>query len=441
MIDRDRISSRVSLETLRLELRRSVAPLLVIAAGFLLAAVAAVYIITNINGGIGATHTVRFAVADATGVVPNRAEVRFYGIQAGVVSDVELSHGEAVLTAVIADRFGNVYRNARAVVRPNTALQDMYLDITDRGSPRAGVAGPGYVVPLSQTASPVNLADVLDTFSPGVRAALTTMLDQFGNGLADHGADLRRAFSALAPFLTVAGRVAAQLAERADLTRQLVHNTSVLASVLASRSVALRSVVLSGTRSLEAIATDGGRPLAATVKRLPGTLAAGSDALSAALSLTPQLDAALATLGPVSVDLPAGVQALSALARSATPALRQLREPVRELLPLSEQVDPLAGELSAALANLSPQIPSINRLTQGAARCMLPIDEFFNWDASAVGKFFDSRNQAIRGNLHFGFYTVPTVKQTTYTYGRQCDGGSPIGGVPTPKLDGPAPQP
>ena len=64
----------------------------------------------------------------------------------------------------------------------------------------------------SQTQSPVNLADVLNTFQPDVRAQLYNMLDQLGNGLQDRGAYLRRAFALLAPFLQVAGNAAGQLA-------------------------------------------------------------------------------------------------------------------------------------------------------------------------------------------------------------------------------------
>ena len=39
---------------------------------------------------------------DATGVVPGRAEVRFYGIEAGEVQNVQLTGGHAVLTATVA---------------------------------------------------------------------------------------------------------------------------------------------------------------------------------------------------------------------------------------------------------------------------------------------------------------------------------------------------
>ena len=79
----------------------------------------------------------KFEMADVTGVVPNRAEVRFYGIEAGKITDAQLIDGHAVLTATVATKFGQVYKNATAQLRPNTALEDMYLDVTNRGTPSA----------------------------------------------------------------------------------------------------------------------------------------------------------------------------------------------------------------------------------------------------------------------------------------------------------------
>src|SRR5205807_620419 len=148
-------------------------------------------------------------------------------------------------------------------------LQDMYLDIVDRGTPTAGKASSSYAVPLSQTQSPINVADVLNTFKPDVRTQLYTMFDQLGNGLQDRGADLRRAFVLLAPFLQIAGNVSKQLAVRATLTKQLIHNAGSLSTVLASRSTQLHELIIDGTSSLQALSTQGGAPLRETVRLLP----------------------------------------------------------------------------------------------------------------------------------------------------------------------------
>jgi ABC-type transporter Mla subunit MlaD len=440
MIDRNRVTERVSFATLRLELQRSIKPLIILGVGFLVAIVTGGYILSGINGGIGSTHTMRFQVADATGVVAGRGELRFEGIQAGLITNVALTHGHAVLTATVADKFGPVYRNATAEVRPNTPLEDMYLDIVDRGTPSAGRAGPGYVVPIGQTQSPVNLADVLDTFQPGVQAHLYDLVDQLGNGLQDRGAALRQAFVNLEPFLRMAGNISNQLAQRAQLTKQVVHNTAALSSVLASRSTQLRQLVRNGVSTLQALSTEGGQPLRETIHELPPTFAVLAPTLSTIDRLLPNLNRAIASLGPVADALPAGLTNLRALAVSADPAVRRLQTPVARLVPLADQLRPFSAELATALTTLAPQISDVNDLTQAAAGCTKQLNAFFDWDAS-FSKFYDGISTTARGNVNFGFYSDAAVKPNNYTYAPQCAGGAPLGAAPVPKYDGPAPAP
>jgi ABC-type transporter Mla subunit MlaD len=438
MIDRNRLTDRVTLGLLWLEIRRAVRPILTFAIGLAISGAAGWYIVNNINGGVGSTHTMQFEVADATGVVPGRAEVRFEGIEAGLVNDVQLVHGHAVLTVGVADKFGPVYRNATAVVRPNTALQDMYIDVLSRGTPSAGIAGPNYVVPLSQTRSPVNLSEVLNLFGPGVRAHLYDVLDQLGNGLADRGVQLRQAFIDFAPLLKIAGQISAQLATRAGDTKQLVHEASLLASVIGNRTTQVRNLVISGTTALQALATNGGVPLQQTIHELPATLAALSPALTDVNGLLPNLDRAVTSLGPVADRLPTALPQLRRFAISADPAVRALRTPVVKLVPLADSLGPFAAGLANTLTALQPQTGYVNRITQDVSRCPHQIDEFFNWTQS-VGKYYDAFGSYPRAAFAFGFYTLPTFANRKQTIPiTPCEGGQlPIGGIPTPLPPGP----
>jgi ABC-type transporter Mla subunit MlaD len=316
----------------------------------------------------------------------------------------------------------------------------MYLDIVNRGTPSAGVAGANYVVPLSQTQSPMNLASALNTFTPDVRTQLYDLIDQFGNGLADRGVDLRQAFIRLAPFLRVAGNMANQLAVRAELTKQLVHDASTLSSVLASRSTQLHRLITAGTRSLEAISTENGQPLRETIALLPRFTHTAHAVLEAITSLNPVLSRALVGLTPVVNDLPAGLRNLRTLALSTDPAVRRLQAPVAQLVPLADQLQPFSSHLAGALKNIAPQVTDVNTVTHDAANCIPWIDEFWNWDAS-MSKWHDALGEMVRGNVHFGFYSLPHVKPNNYTYGYQCAGGAPIGAAPTSKYNGPAPSP
>src|SRR3978361_2135428 len=128
---RKRVNEHLNRARLTLEARRSVRPLLVIAGGLAIAIAGFVYIADHIGAGAGAKQTVRFAAHDTTGLIANRAEVRFKGIPAGIVTDVAIKNGQAVVTAKVLKKWGPIYHDATAQIRPNTPLQDMYLDITD----------------------------------------------------------------------------------------------------------------------------------------------------------------------------------------------------------------------------------------------------------------------------------------------------------------------
>jgi ABC-type transporter Mla subunit MlaD len=437
MIKRDRMTERVTPSLLKIELKRSTRPLILLAMGFGCALLAGKYILTHINGGVGGTHTIKVHVADATGVVPERAEIRFEGIQAGLVQQVDLINGRAVLTASVANKYGPVYRNARIAVRPNTALQDMYLDIVNPGTPSAGVAGPGYVIPPNQTTSPVNAAEVLNVFEPNVRAHLYNVLDELGNGLQDRGAMLRRAFADLAPLLSVAQRVSQQLAVRADYTEQLVRNAGSLSSVLADRSSQLRNLVLAGTKTLDALSTRGGAPLKDTLRALPPTLAAIPRATQAVDVLLTHLNPAITSLYSTATRLGPALNDLRSFAHSALPAVTALREPVRRLVPLSEQLRPFAAALASSLKFIKPQTGYVKNIVDKVAACPDVLYAFFNWTAS-VFKFLDPYGVYARADFALGLYTPPNGKNPPDIIQQpNCAGGTTIEGVPTTYAPGP----
>jgi virulence factor Mce-like protein len=430
MIQQDRLSEHLTRTRLKLELTRSVRPLIVLAIGVVAAGYCGQYILSHIRGGVGSTHQMRFEVADATGVVPGRAEVRFKGIEAGVVDSVNLVGGQAVITADVANKFGTIYRNATAQVRPNTALQDMYLDITSRGTPSVGKVSSGYIIPEDQTQSPVNAADILDTFTPGVRAHLDDILDQLGNGLADRGTMLRQAFIQLAPFLKITGQVAEQFAARAQLTKTLVHNAAILSQVLAGRNSQLRSLVANGASTLRALSTQNSIPLRQTLQQLPPTLTALDSAFTDLNGVLPDVNDAVTSLYPVAGNLPSSLSALRSLAASADPAVVKLTVPVQQLVPLASSLRPLSAGLASSLQRISPQTADVNHITTALTGCGLQINEFFEWTAD-VFKFGDAQGQFPRGDFDFNLSSVPTFADPNTVAAADCAGGSTLKDQPT----------
>ncbi len=182
-------------DRLKLEVKRSAGPgllyVLLVIAGLLVAA----DIISNLSGTKpwDSYTKYRAAFTDVKGVIPGSTTVRIAGVEVGTVTGANLVDGRPVLTLSLQQRYAPMYRNASLRIRPVTALEDMYVDITSRGTKRAGVLKGGQVLAATQTSSPVEISSVLDALNANTRGRLATLLDELGAGLKDGGAKLARA--------------------------------------------------------------------------------------------------------------------------------------------------------------------------------------------------------------------------------------------------------
>ena len=205
---RDYRTERINRARLSLELRRALQSGIIVAVALVVGAGIALHIAHSIGSTIGlSTQSVGFRVTNANDVVAQSDEVRYLGIPVGRVTSVQMDGTQPVITASFNTQYGHIYRNATAIVRPNTALEDMYVDIVNPGTPSAGLASTSHPLGVNQVDTSVNLDDVLNTFNTDTRASLRSLLSNLGNGLADRGASLRDAFVAAVPFVQLAGRV------------------------------------------------------------------------------------------------------------------------------------------------------------------------------------------------------------------------------------------
>lgn len=428
---RSHISHRMSRSRIELQLRRSGRPLLVFGLGLLLMLLSLFFIGRNLPGGGGLTSTqaVRFAVPDATGVVAGRAEIRFKGIPAGTITNVDYDRDRAILTAEIHTERGPIYRNARAQLRPSTPLQDMYLDIVDRGTPPAGPAAKGGPLPESQTTSGVNVADVLQVFDRGTRVRLRTLLDQFGRGLDENGASLQTAFVRLVPLLRAAERFADQVVIREARTRRLMHNFNLLTRELGSREQQLRRLVRDGAATLTTLEAGSG-DLDATLRVLPVTLGRIDSSFAAVRSILPDVDSAVRSLDPAVDALPSALDAARALGDDARPAVTGLQPSVRALSPLARQLRPLSAELIAAFDELAPHAPTFDHVTTSLSKCGLVLQRFFQWTQS-VFALGDAHGEAPRGDAAFGLDSTGRTSSPRTFAAPNCTGnGRTLGGAP-----------
>jgi virulence factor Mce-like protein len=428
---RDHRSERFNRARLELEIKRAARPAVIVAIGIVAGLALAAFIGVHISRTLpSSTHTSRFAVADATGVAAGADEVRFKGIPAGTITSVKMVNGSPVITAEIQNKYGPIYRNAEAQLRPNTALQDMYLDIVDPGTSAAGKATASAPVPATQTATSVNVDDVLDVFAADQRTRLRTLLDQMGNGLRDRGASLREAFVELTPLLQTAGRISEQLAARAPMTKRLVHNAAVLTTELGRRQRQLNVLVRSGSATLTTLQA-GAADLDATLRALPPTLSTMDSSFTAVRGVLGDVDTAVHSLYPVADNLPTSLAALRRVGASATPAVQALQTPVQRLVALAKPLVPLSAGLSTTVSALGPQVGAIDHVTKSTAACKKGVQGFFQWNPS-IAKYGDDRGNAPRGNVAIGAQSSGVITDPFEFAPETCSPGKPVGGrVPT----------
>jgi phospholipid/cholesterol/gamma-HCH transport system substrate-binding protein len=421
---RSRISEGMTRERLGLEIRRASRPFALWLAMVTVGIGATGFVLSHLNVSWPWQHPyeVRVAVADAHGVVPRSNDVRIAGVPVGNITKVALEHGQAVLTAQIARKYAPLYRDAQLRLRPSTPLQDMYLDVVDRGTPGAGELPERALLDATRTQTAVDLGQVIDVFDADVRPQVSTAIQALGRGLADHGADLRQALVELAPFLDAARRLAHTIAVRDRQTRRLVHNFGLMSEALATRDREVNRLVRGGAATFDRLARVN-HGLGALIAQLPATLRVMPRAYATLRSAAAQLDPTAGALLPVTKALPIGLGALERLSPDARAGLAALDRPLPRLTGLMRAAAPVARSLGDSFAQLRPQAPRYDHITAAIVPCELAVQKFFAWTLS-IAKFSDVHGLFPRGQAVTGAHSAG-IADPGLTAGRSCAGGGP----------------
>lgn len=422
---RERMSEGLTRDRLRLEAQRAAFPLAIV-IGLLALAVLSLALLA---GRLQMTmpwqdrYEVRIAVDDARGVVAGSSEVRIAGVVVGKITDVELDQGGAVLDAAIEPRFAPLYQDARLSLAPRTPLEDMHLNVTDRGSPEAGEVAEGDTLDAGRTRTAVHIGDVVNVFAPDVQAGVRRSIGELGRGLDDHGRQLRAALAEFGPFLAAARRMTHEIATRERETERLVHNLALLNEELARRDERLVELVDSAGGALAELDQERGS-LGELIDELPPTLALMPRAFTTLRGVADETDAALIALRPAAQALPAGLEALRELSPDLGGAAVALEPALPDLTELATALPPLTSGLGASFSNLRPQAPRLDSITAQVLPCRLAVQKFFQWTMS-VGKYYDSNSGTLRGQALASTTGAGGVPDLGLTSDPDCAQGGP----------------
>ncbi|MEA2424216.1 MAG: phospholipid/cholesterol/gamma-HCH transport system substrate-binding protein [Thermoleophilaceae bacterium] len=353
------------------------------------------------------------AVMQNSNLVQPRSVVRIAGIDVGMVEKVERYRNTklALVTMRIDDRGRPVHTDATLKVRPRLFLEgNFYVDLKP-GTPATAELPDGGMIPLTQTARPVQLDEVLSGLPAATRSNLQKTLAGLGGALDARGGHAQTGAEALNATL-------------ATSTPALRGSAVVAQALIGPGSHGLAAAIRGFGRAAKAVADNG-----AQATSLVADLNTTMQALSAD---TPALEQAVALIGPTAASARRGFASLNAslpatrkFARDLVPGIKATPAAITASGPWIAQVKPLLGqaELGGWLHELRPAGKQLAALAAGTKRFLPSIDDF---NRCITGVILPSGNVKIQDGTHSA--GVENYKELWYAMVGQAGEGAGFDG-------------
>ena len=249
----------------------------------LAAIVAAGALITGLATAVLGNHpyTITAYFLSAEGLTPQN-DVVINGSRVGKVDSVSIapddgpSRGGAEVVLEVDGNSAPLHRGTRALIRPKGLLGNPFVELTP-GPPSGQVIPSGGTLPLPDTASPVDIDQVMDLFDPQTRGRIQTLTREGGASLANRGSDLNVFLAALPAIMQDTSAVTGKIAQQDQQLSALDVEFDRIAQMMASEDQAFRRDLSNGASLLDVTAAHEATLKAELVyaDRALGELAAG----------------------------------------------------------------------------------------------------------------------------------------------------------------------
>ena len=307
--------------------------------------------------------------------------VRIAGVDVGKVLSVEPKGEMAEVTFNVTDEGLPVHSDAQLIVRPRLFLEGNFFIDLKPGSPSAPDLSSGDTVASTNTATAVQLDQVLTALQKPERLNLQRLLQGYGTGLTHkptaaedanqdpvvHGVTGAAAINDSFPYAWRAEKNGAINAEALQGTSphdlsELIASQARIFGVLAARESQLTGLITSFNTFAGALAAESSN-LAATVAQLAPTLEETVPALR-------NLNATFPPLRAFAVDITPGVEELGGTIDAGLPWLDQTRALLRqsELGGIAQDLSksaPGTARAVSALKGFLPQLGLTSRCVSG----------------------------------------------------------------------------
>jgi virulence factor Mce-like protein len=385
----------------------------ILAMACVLLAAGALVVFGTGAGDDGGTYRVRAIFMNAFSVIPGE-DVKIAGVKVGKIEslDVTPDHKAAVVLRIDRPGFDDFRADAECTIRPQSLIGEKFVECTPT-QPRPENAqlppplrkirrgdGKGqYLLPVSQTAKPVDLDLLNNTLRLPYRERLSIILNELGTGLAGRGGDLRLAVTNADPALKETDKVLALLADQNRVLAGLARNSDTILAPLARDRAKVADFVTQANVTAQATA-ERSDPLEQNIAKLPAFLreltptmqALGGFADQATPVFTdlgaeaPSINRFIKQLGPFSqAGIPA-LQSLGAAAEVGGPALTKSKPIITNVGQLASISKPLTSNLASLLTSL--------KSTGGIERLM----DYLFYQVAAINGF-DADGHYLRAGL------------------------------------------
>ncbi len=318
--------------------------------------------------------------------IATKSPVRIAGIEVGKVTGVKRDGNTSTVTFTVDETGRPIHSDAYAQIRPRIFLEGNFFIDLDPGSPSAPELESGGTIPITHTATAVQLDEVLTALQSPVRADLSRLLNGFGTGLThkptpaedvsqlpevqgESGAEgLNGAFLYGGP----AGRYGAQVSNAllgtnpGDLSR-MIASTGRTFGALAHSESDLQNLIVNFDVFTGALASQS-ENLSTTIQRFAPALRTARTSLVSLNRTLPPLRAWAIELTPSVEELPAWIAAGKPWIAQARPLLSG-KEGGGTARLLREATPGLAG---AAQAGKASAIPQLNRISLCTSQVLTP---------------------------------------------------------------------
>lgn len=326
----------------------------------------------------------------------SQSSVTMAGVRVGKVTDAEATDDGTALVTMTLDGTYDVYRDARAVLRPKNPLNEMQVELNP-GTPAAGRLSGSARIPVSQTERPVQADEILDKLDERSQLAMTDLLLESDVALARAPQKLPGGLDATSGTLRSMQPVVEALQTRREKIAKLVTALGDVAHAVGENDERVARLATATQSTLSVLAESDGA-LKASLDQLPGLSQDLRRAMTSTQALTTQLDPTLDNLRKASDVLPG--------------SLTRFESTVRNLGKTLESASPVLDRGRTVLADLRPLVANVNRSLGSIERITSPLDgdtrtvmsyltdiQAFVYNTSSVFGAGDANGSIIRGHL------------------------------------------